>query len=106
MKEYSSVKRQMIFEKNFLNFHQEKCQAKDEDFDLVHELVILENLIDKHLDKMDTCATSSNVVNEGINDEGYMDQLQSELNPKSWSDTDEGEDHDPYKTCSGQATSV
>ena len=63
--------------KNLLNFHQEKCQAKDEDFDIVHELVILENLIDKHLDKIDTCATSSNVVNEGINDEGYIDQLQS-----------------------------
>ena len=81
--------------KSLLNFHQEKCQAKDEDFDLVHELVILENLIDKHLDKIDTCATSSNVVNEGINDEDYMNQLQSELNPKSWSDTDEGEDHHP-----------
>ena len=81
--------------KNFLNFHQEKCQAKDEDFDLVHELVILENLIDKHLDKIDTCATSSNVFNEGVSDEDYMNQLQSELNPRSWSDTDEGEDHHP-----------
>ena len=81
--------------KNLETFHQEKCKAKDEEFDLA--LVVLQNLIDRHSNEINTCATSSNVFNEGINDKDHMNQVQKEPIEESWSDTDEEEDYYPVE---------
>ena len=57
--------------KNIINFHQEICQVKDDQFDLTRELEVLENLIDRHLVEVNTCATSLNVLNEGVSEDDY-----------------------------------
>ena len=49
------------------------------------------------MDEINTCATSSNVFNEGINDKDHMNQVQKEPIEESWSDTDEEEDY--YPVC-------
>jgi endo-1,4-beta-mannosidase len=41
--------------KNMLNFHQELCQVKDDQFDLTYELEVLEKLIDRHLVEINSC---------------------------------------------------
>ena len=88
--------------KNLETFHQENYNAKDEEFDLA--LVVLQNLIDRHSNVINTCATSSNVFNEGTNDKDHMNQVQKEPIEETWSDTDEEEDHcsvedDYYPIC-------
>ena len=86
--------------KNILNFHHEKCQVKDDQFDFTHELVILEKLMDRHLVEINTSTTSLNVFNEGISDEENMCQAQRRLLYESWSDLDE--DFYIYPVCVGQ----
>jgi hypothetical protein len=44
-----------------LNFHQEICQVKDNQFDLTYELEVLGKLIARYLVEINTCATSLNV---------------------------------------------
>ena len=53
--------------KCLLKFHQEKCKTKDHKLDIAHEIVALENLIDRYLVEINTCTTSSNMVIEGTN---------------------------------------
>lgn len=77
--------------KNIINFHQEICQVKDDQFDLTHKLEVLVNLIVRHLVKVNTCATSLNVLNEGTSEDDYLCQAQSGLAYYSWNDTDEDE---------------
>ena len=76
----------------FFKFHQGKCRAKDDKLDVAQELFVLENLIDKHLVEINTSATSSNVVIEGINDKEYMSQIRRKSVNESWSDKDEEDD--------------
>ena len=57
--------------KNMLNFHQEICQAKDDQVDLTNVLEILDILIDCFLVEMNTCTTSLNVLNEGVSEDDY-----------------------------------
>jgi hypothetical protein len=83
--------------KYFLNFHQWKCRAKEEKLDVAQELIVLEKLIDKHLVDVNTSATSSNMVIEGINNEDYMSQLRRKIINETWSDMKCEEDH--YITC-------
>ena len=45
--------------KNILNRHQEICQVKDDQFDLTHELEVLERLIDTHLLESYTCTVKN-----------------------------------------------
>ena len=78
--------------KCLLNFHQGKCKTKDDKLDVTQELVTPENLIDKHLVEINTSATSSNVVIEGINDEEYTSQIRRKIVNESWSDMDEEDD--------------
>lgn len=79
--------------KCLLNFHQGKCWAKDDKLDIAQELVVLEDLVDKHLVEINTSATSSNVFIEGINGEEYMSQIWRKIVKESWSNTYEEDDH-------------
>ena len=83
--------------KNILNRHQEKCQVKDEQFDLTCELGVLERLIDRHLLENYTCTTSLNVLNEGTSEDEYMciDELACELR----NETEVDEDNNPVGDC-------
>jgi hypothetical protein len=60
--------------KSLLNFHQEKCQAKE---NFVYKIVENESIVDKYLVKMSTSATSSNFVCEGNNGENPMSYNKS-----------------------------
>lgn len=86
--------------KNMLNFHQEICQVKDDQFDLTYELEVLEKLIDRHLGEINTCATSLIVLNEGVSEDDYLCRAQSGLAYDSWNDTDEDETN--YPVCDSQ----
>jgi hypothetical protein len=52
--------------KSLLNFHQEKCQAKENS---IYKIVENESIVDKYLVEMSTCATSSNFACVGNNGE-------------------------------------
>ena len=81
--------------KNMLNFHQEICQVKDDQFDLTYELEVLEILIDRHLVEINTCTTSLNVLNEGVSEDDYSCRALSGLAYDSWNNTDEDEANHP-----------
>ena len=81
--------------KNILNCHQEICQVKDDQFDLTHVLEVLEKLIDRHLVVMITCATSLNVLNEGVSEDDYSCWALSGLACDSWNNSDEDEVNHP-----------
>jgi hypothetical protein len=81
--------------KNMLNFHQEICQVKDDQFDLTYVLEVLEILIDRHLVEINTCATSLNVLNEGTSEDEYV--CFDELSCVSRNVLDVDEDNDPMK---------
>lgn len=83
--------------KCFSNFHQWKCRAKDDKLDVAQELIVLENLINKHLVNVNTSTTSSNMVIEGINDEDYMSQIRRKIINETWSDMEDEEDR--YIAC-------
>ena len=81
--------------KNMLNFHQEICQVKDDQFDLTYELEVLEKLIDRHLVEVNTCATSLNVFNEGTSEDDYSCHARNGLTCDSWNNTYEDEANHP-----------
>ena len=83
--------------KNIINFHQEICQVKDDQFDLTYELEVLAKLIDRHLVEVNTCATSLNVLNEGTSED--EDVCHKELACESWNVTDVDEDNNPVGDC-------
>ena len=78
--------------KCLLKFHQEKCKTKDDKLDIAHEIVTLENLIDKYLVEINTCTTSSNVIIEGTNNEEHMCQIRRKHVNKSWCNKDDKDD--------------
>ena len=90
--------------KNMLNFHQEICQVKDDQFDLTYELEVLERLIDRHLLESYTCTTSSIVLNVGTSGGEcvYLDELAC----KSRNETEVDKDNNPVNVCQSiEATS-
>jgi hypothetical protein len=78
--------------KCLLKFHQEKCKTKDDKLDIAHEIVALENLIDRYLVEINTCTTSSNMVIEGTNNEEHMSQIRRKSVNKSWYNKDDEDD--------------
>jgi hypothetical protein len=80
--------------KYLLKFHQEKCKTKDDKLDIAHEIVTLENLIDKYLVEINTCTTSSNMVIEGTNNEEHMCQIRRKNVNKPWCNKDDEDDVD------------
>ena len=65
--------------KNVLNFHCEICQVKDDQFDLAHELIVLEKLMDGHLVEVNTYTTSLNGFNEGTMTKKTCVELKKDL---------------------------
>ena len=74
MKEYFFCQTANDMWKSFLNFHQEKCQAKE---NFVYKIVKNESIVDKYLVEMSTSATSSNFVCEGNNGENPMSHTRA-----------------------------
>jgi hypothetical protein len=60
--------------KSLLNFHQEKCQVKE---NLAFKIVENESIVDKYLVEMSTSATSSNFLCEGNDGENSMSHVKS-----------------------------
>lgn len=86
--------------KSMLNFHQEVCQVKDDHFDLTYELEVLE----RHLVEISTCATSLNVLNEGVSEDDYSCRALSGLAYDSWINTDEDEAN--HLVCDSQLDKI
>jgi hypothetical protein len=82
LKEGQPIQNPPLFEKeNFLEWKST--------FDLTYELEVLEKLIDRHLVEINTCATSLNVLNEGVSEDDYSCRALSGLACDSWTNTDE-----------------
>ena len=60
--------------KNLLNFHQEECQAKENN---TYKLIINESIVDKYLVEINTSATSSNLSCEGNDAENSISHDES-----------------------------
>lgn len=75
-------------------------ENQDDQFDLTYELEVLEKLIDKHLVEINTCATSLNVLNEGVSEDDYSCRALNGLAYNSWYYTDEDEANHPV--CDSQ----
>ena len=70
-------------------------ENQEDQFDLTYDLEVLEKLIDRHLVETNTCATSLNVLNEGVSEDDYSCRALSGLACDSWINTDEDEANHP-----------
>ena len=95
LKEGQPIQNPPLFEKEIFLKWKSKFENQDDQFDLTYELEVLEKLIDRLLVEINTCATSLNVLNEGVSEDDYSCRALSGLACDSWTNTDEDEANHP-----------
>lgn len=95
LKEGQPIQNPPLFEKESVLKWKSKFVNQDDQFDLIFELEVLEILMDRHLVEINTCATSLNVLNEGVSEDDFSCQALGGLAYDSWTNTDKEDVNHP-----------